>query len=179
MAMIRKSFELAMQKGRIGEVYVKNWLERKGYIVYMPATNGAHAFDMMAIKDKAKCVALDIKCKARMNKFNATGINQNHFETYKAFQDKHNMPFWLVFVDEAEKLVYGNAIHTLEKGHRAKDGQYPMLISGGKIRLWSLEQMIYICNLDDAVAAELAGLSQRNYAYTNSNSISQLSLGVR
>ena len=75
------NFKKALEKGAMGEKIIKDFLEEKGWIVYQPFAGKAHAFDMLAIKDKKKAIALDIKAKSRLDFIEATGINTKHFET--------------------------------------------------------------------------------------------------
>lgn len=168
MAMTRANFDIAKDKGEIGEGIVRGYLEKAGWVVYQPMTQGAHCFDMMCIKDKRSSVAFDIKAKARMNAWAATGVNQRHFDEYKAFSDKHNMPFWIVFVDEGMAQVYGNTLDELEKPRTVDGNDYPMIkkFTGQPlIRLWPLFAMKVIQNLTADEAAALARLNQRSYAF--------------
>lgn len=166
--MIHKSFDKSLEKGSIGEAIIKTMLEAKGWIIYQPSTEGAHAFDMLSIKDKKQCIAIDVKAKSRMNKYPATGINQKHFENYAYFSENHNMPFWLFFVDEMQKEIYGNELQILEE-KRILDGiEYPKIINASnnqQIRLYPLEAMKHIAYLSDADVQKLKDLSQRSYEY--------------
>ena len=165
--MTHRNFETAMQKGEVGERIVQALLERKGWIVYRPETSGAHCFDMLCIKDKRIATAFDVKAKSRMNKFPATGVNQKHFEEYKRFSDRHLMEFWIVFVDEGQRTIYGNSLQRLEI-ERVVDGKsYPwvMPVSGG-IRLWPLEAMRHIARLDDDSVRDLTRFNQRSHEYS-------------
>lgn len=170
--MTRASFDFHKQKGAYAEQIIKNMLESKGYVVYMPCTDAAHSFDIMAIKDKRSCVALDIKAKARMNNIPATGVNGEHYDTYKKFSVQHNMPFWIVFVDEMEKSIYGNTIEELDKEYddikSMYPGKYPRRINtkyGKELVLWHLNQMKHIANLPNDDAFRLMKLSSRSYDY--------------
>ena len=58
-----------VKKGNIGEKIIQQYLEGKGWKVYKPFTKGAHWFDMLACKNKAKVIAIDVKTKARFNKW--------------------------------------------------------------------------------------------------------------
>lgn len=168
MAMTRASFEQALRKGAVGEQIVREWLEVKGFVVYQPLTDGAHAFDMMAIQNKKLVIALDVKAKAAMNKWPATGVDVNALRVYKEFMNRHNMPFFIAFVDERKREVYGNWISVLEKLRIVGGIKYPRVIEnkyGKQIRLWPLEAMKLIAKLDEAKAQELRQLSQRNYQY--------------
>lgn len=161
--MTQKSFEGRLAKGEAGELIVRAHLERKGWIVYKPHTDGAHAFDILAIFQKKKAIAMDVKSKCRMNFYPATGIDQRHFEEYTAFSEKHRMPFWVVFVDEGLRTVYGNVLSQLEVPRVVDGKQYPLML--GKIRLWPLEAMKRIANLEEGAALQLSSLSQRNYEF--------------
>jgi hypothetical protein len=170
--MTQQSFDFHRQKGEYAERIIKTMLESKGYVVYMPCTDGAHAFDIMAIKDKSCCVALDIKAKARMNNLLATGVNQSSYDTYKEFSHRHNMPFWIVFVDEMEKRIYGNTIDELDKDYEDLQSNYPAKYPrkiqtrfGKQIVLWHLGQMKHISELPDDDAIRLMEMSKRSYDY--------------
>lgn len=166
--MTQPSFERAMEKGAAGEAIVRAMLEAKGWVVYQPQTKGPHQFDMLCIKDKNAAIAFDVKAKARMNWAACTGINQTHFDEYDRFSARHNMPFWVVFVDERLGRIYGNSLTELERPVVVDGISYPhkMQTKFGKLlRLWSLSSMKDIAPLDEAAAAHLAGLSQRNHDY--------------
>lgn len=134
-------------------------------------TDGAHAFDMLAIQNKERAVAIDVKAKARLNNWRATGINQRHFETYQAFSIRHSMPFWLFFVDECERKIYGNRLDEIEKPKAYDGGLWPQVkrFRGVETRVWHLDQMLIIADIDEAIAAELAAHSQRSHDYAPSN----------
>ncbi len=168
MVMTRPSFDTALKKGAAGEVIVKGLFERKGWVVYRPETEGPHQFDILAIKDKVSAVAVDVKTKSRMNWYPATGVNQSHFEEYSRFSKKHLMPFWIIFVDEKQKTIYGNTISELEKPRCVDRRNYPFIMvlkCGTQIRLWPLEAMETIATIDNNTATILTNLSQRSYGY--------------
>ena len=167
--MTRPSFEQALVKGAMGERIVRAVLEGAGWVVYQPMTEGAHAFDMLSIKDKDRAIAIDVKAKARMTYYHATGVNLKHFEQYKAFSERHNMPFWIIFVDEGMGAIYGNEIAELEQERRSEDGRvYPITKTdkyGKQQRLWALEGMRTIRTLSEEEINYLKHVSQRNYEY--------------
>jgi hypothetical protein len=167
METTRKNFSVALAKGEYGEKIVRAILEEKGFVVYKPYTEGAHAFDVLAIKDKKKCIAIDVKAKARRNAYPDTGINLSHYKTYCEFSDTHKMPFWLVFVDEAMGQIYGNTIEELDK-KRAENGRnYPLLWEGKNSTTiyWPLSAMLVFRKLSDVDIDTLKQLSQRNHEY--------------
>lgn len=166
--MTQISFSQALAKGAVGERIIKKIMEAKGWITYQPTTeNKAHTFDMMAIKGKKIAIALDVKAKGRMNKWRATGVNQRHFDEYAAFSEKHSMDFYIIFVDEMLGKIYGNSISNLEKPMIAENTQWPWVMRAGKskIRLWHLDQMTDICDLEQADIDELKSLNQRKHDF--------------
>lgn len=166
--MIRRSFETALAKGALGETVVRELLESRGWVVYQPVTTGPHQFDMLCIKDKKRAIAFDVKAKARMNWFPCTGVNQKHFEEYRQFSERHRMPFWLVFVDEAQRQIYGNTIEELERPREVQGRKFPWLMvtkKGAQLRLWPLEAMRQISPITVEQAEALSAYNQRSYAY--------------
>lgn len=168
--MTPTNFEVALLKGSVGEAIVRTYLEARGWVVYQPMTEGAHCFDMLSIKGKRNAIALDIKAKARLNKFPATGVNERHFQEYKAFSEKHSMPFWIVFVDEGMRKIYGNTLEELEKP-KFEDGRNYPLLPNWKVptRLWPLSAMKLIADLNDEEVYRLSQHNQRNYSYQPSH----------
>lgn len=163
MATTRANFDTAKAKGEFGERIVRRWLEQRGFVVYKPETEGAHAFDALAIKNKQRCIALDVKAKARRNLYKDTGISERHYQTYAQFSQRHKMPFWVVFVDEMQGTIYGNTLGALNEPKNVDGVDYPMRL--GETRFWPLENMIQIHELTYEEQEKLARLSQRNYAY--------------
>lgn len=156
MAQNRKSFEIALKKGEIGEKIVVDLLEKKGWIVYTPFTKGkAHYFDILATFNKENAIAVDVKTKARLNKWAAQGIDIRHYEQYLAFMNNHNVPFYLVFVDDKCGDVHLADIKNL------KNPIYP----NRKIIAWRLSEMKYIMNIGEEKVRELSKYDQRNYEF--------------
>ena len=71
-----------VKKGDIGERIVKDLLEKKGYSVYKAITEKAHAFDFLAIKGKKQLLFVEVKTKAKTNKWPATGLDIRHWNEY-------------------------------------------------------------------------------------------------
>jgi len=166
MATTPKSFDVAMAKGEYGERIVRRILESNGFIVYKPNTPGAHAFDVLAIKDKQRCIAMDVKAKARRNKYADTGIDVRHYNIYLSFSQTHLMPFWVVFVDEMMGKIYGNTLDELDKKRTVDGINYPMEYGGNNgTRYWPIEAMRVFYSLTTEDKQALAELSQRNHEY--------------
>jgi len=171
MAMTRLNFNDKPQakKGAVGERIVKTFLESKGFCCYLPATEGAHAFDFLAIKDKKQCIALDVKSKARRNYYADTGIDIRHFNTYKDFAVRHNMRFFLCFIDEMIGKAYGNWLHLLQEEKEVGGKRYPSLEY--QIIYFPLASMRLVKILNDSEINELKNYSTRthDYIYENRN----------
>lgn len=169
METIQKSFKQAMKKGYIGEEIVREYLESQQYQCFSPETEGAHPFDKLAVNVlKNKVIALDVKTKTSRNKYKDTGIDERHFQLYKNISEQHNMEFFVIFVDEISRTVYGNKLTELEKPKTIGNKLYPSIEpckNGVQIRYWSLESMKFICKISDEDAERMKELSQRNYDY--------------
>jgi hypothetical protein len=76
------------------------------------------------------------------------------------------MPFWIIFVDEMQKTIYGNTLDNLEKPVKTKTRSYPSTINNGNIRIWSLLSMKHIADLSEDQCNNLKLLNQRNSAYS-------------
>lgn len=163
--------KIQVQKGNVGEQIVFKLLEDKGYVVYRPITEKAHAFDNLAIKDKKTVMIAEVKTKARRNNYYDTGINLSHYEEYKYIYDTYKIPVFIFFVDEMEKTIYGNYLDILEKPYNfiARDNyrscNYPLI--QGNIIYFNLDKMKVLCELENNVSEQLKNLSTRNYKYIN------------
>jgi hypothetical protein len=157
MAMNRQSFEIALKKGEAGEQIIRDYLERRGWVVYFPFTkNRAHYFDMLATKNKEKVIAIDVKTKARLNKWAAQGINKKSYDEYMKFVDSTNVPFYIVFVDDKLGDVHAQDIKRLTRPIRVND----------KILAWLLSDMKFLFNIGPENIRLLSGYDQRNYDFT-------------
>ena len=75
--------KIETKKGNIGENIIKNFLEKKDYLVYKCITEKSHFFDNIIFKTNEQPRMIEIKTYARRNFFPDTGINYNHYLTYK------------------------------------------------------------------------------------------------
>lgn len=156
-----------VKKGNIGEDIVKSVLENKGYIIYKCITDGAHAFDFLAIKDKKVFLIAEVKSKARFNKFDATGIDERSYNEYVFIYENVGIDVILFFVDEhpKEERIYCQRLSVLMAAKTVKNITYPNKnISKGKI-VFSLSDMVSVCKLNELQLAELRKHSTRNYEY--------------
>jgi hypothetical protein len=151
-----KSFEIALKKGDIGEKIIQEYLENKGWIVYRPFTkNKAHYFDILCTFEKEKVLAIDVKTKARFNKWEAQGINVKSYNEYINFIKTTNVPFFLFFIDDKNGDVHIADVTKLD------EPIYPTY----NIIAWHLSKMKFIFNIGIEAINELSKFDQRNYNY--------------
>lgn len=155
------------QKGNIGEQIVQDFLEGKGFVCYRPVTEKAHPFDFLAIKDKTIAIAAEVKTKALMNKWKATGFNLSSYKDYSRFSKNHNMLIFIFFVDENMKQIYGNWLHELEKPCIVSGTAFPHVFryNGQDVIIFPFQNMRYIADLTEETAKQLQELSTRSYGY--------------
>lgn len=156
MGMTQKSFETALKKGELGEQIVREWLEKRGWVVYFPFTKDrAHYFDMFATKNKEQAVAIDVKTKARFNNFAAQGIDLRAYKQYMNFVEKTKVKFYVVFVDDKCGDVHACEIAKMTK----------CIHVGQNIIAWYLKDMWKLFKISEAQIQELSQYDQRNYKY--------------
>jgi Holliday junction resolvase-like predicted endonuclease len=149
-------FQKALKKGDIGEDIVTEFLEKKGWIIYRPFTKDkAHYFDMLCTLNKEKVIVIDVKTKARLNKWAAQGINIKSYNEYLNFIEMTKVNFYLIFVDDKNGQVYLADLITL------KNPIYP----NSKIIAWKLDDMKYLFTISDKDIERLSKYDQRNYEF--------------
>jgi len=155
------------KKGLIGEEIVQKALEARGYVVYKPITEKAHGFDFLAVKDKQVFIIAEVKSKARMNKFKATGIDGRHFEDYMRIWKKYSIDIIIFFVDEhpEEERIYCQKLSELIRPRVIEGVSYPNSKIAAGIVLFSLAHMKHVAYLDKAQIQNLRNNSTRNYDY--------------
>lgn len=154
-----RNFEIALIKGNIGEEIVTEFLQKKGWIVYRPYTkNKAHYFDMLCTFNKEKTIAIDVKTKARLNKWNAQGINKKAYLEYLNFVEKTKVKFYLIFVDDKSGEVHLADITKLD------DPIYP----NENIIAWNLDKMQYLFTISKDDILRISKYDQRNYEFNPS-----------
>ncbi len=159
--------KITVKKGNIGEEIVKNALERRGYSVYKSVTNGAHPFDLLAVKNKREFVIAEVKTKARLNKFKATGIDARHYDDYFHVMEKHNIDVVICFVDEhpEEERIYCQKLSRLAAEYEEDGVSYPNFSIIKGIVLFPLSKMVTIENLTSETVLKLKEVSTRNHDY--------------
>ena len=156
-----------VQKGNVGERIVRQHLESLGLICYLPATDGAHGFDILAQKNKLNTIACEVKTKEMLDKWPVTGFNQSVFEGYRTLWEMHRIPVRFYFVDAELHEIYGNDLKELEKPYVAENGYtYPFVMrkNGRAVRLYHYDTMKVIKELTDDEVAEIRMLTNKSYS---------------
>lgn len=159
--------KIQVKKGNIGEDIVRINLEAKDYVVYKCITPKAHAIDYLAIKDKKNFLFIEIKSKARLNKYEATGIDLKNYNEYKTILQNGSIDIILFFVDEhpKQRCVYCQSLKVLMENKTIEGIKYPNFeIVKDKV-LFHLKDMKKVCDLDDVQLEELKRYSTRKYEY--------------
>jgi hypothetical protein len=151
-----KNFEIALKKGNIGEDIVSKYLENKGWIIYRPFTKDkAHYFDMLCTYNKEKVIAIDVKTKARLNKWNAQGIDIRHYKEYLNFIEITKVNFYLIFVDDKTGEVH------LAELSKLNNPIYP----NKQIIAWNVNDMRYLFSISENDINNLSQYDQRSYKF--------------
>lgn len=154
-----------VHKGNVGERLVRQLLERDGWVVYGPETQGPHAFDRLAVKNKETIAIIEVKTKAKLTYYNATGFNTKHFMEYLKIKEKYGVEVFVYFVDEELGKIYGAPLSVLSQPMVGKDNkQYPMELRSGQT-VFSMELMQEVRRLTAEEIAEIKSLTFRNSAY--------------
>jgi hypothetical protein len=143
------------KKGLLGEEIVRDILRNKGWITYKPDAGKAHYFDILATKNKESIIAIDVKTKARFNKWAAQGIDLRHYNEYMSFVKKTLIPFYLIFVDDKTGEIHAANLNNL------KNEFYPR----PNIIAWPLSEMVKIGSIDIDLIEQLSLYDTRKYSF--------------
>ena len=156
----------ALEKGDYGEILVKQFLEKKDYVIYQPVTAAPHPIDMIACRRGVVALGVEVKTNAACRKYPETGIDYYQYEHYNRFSAAASIPILLVFVDEERGEIYGNYLHELDKPTVYKGMNYPKTIghTGGAnvTRYFPLCNMIHLRQLSLNEVNLLKRLSQKH-----------------
>jgi len=151
------------KKGNIGEEIISELLEFKGWNVYRPNNNNtSHLIDIIAIKNNTT-IAVDVKTKARFNKFNAQGINFNHYEKYKQYMIENNHNVYVFFIDDKIGDIHLLDLKNEPNGIVFQEKKYPYTL----IKRWNLDDLIFVKNINNQNTINiLSDYDERNYDFT-------------
>jgi hypothetical protein len=163
---------ISFTKGSVAEQEVVAYLEKRGYRVYRAVTPGCHPFDFLAISPSNRVYIVECKAKASRNYYPDTGIDEKHYNTYKALSDALGVDVILIFVDEKQGSVYGNRLSVLDTPrwieHEGRVIRYPLTeqyTNGVRIRYFPICAMLHLFNLAPTTQRRLITLSNRSYDY--------------
>ncbi len=115
---------LSDQIGDIGEIIVRNYFKKKGWVVYGQAFKGAAPVDGYAtrfVEGKADVIAFEVKTYPRRFSYPKTGIDIADFYTYREIS--YAVPLTILFVDPFEKCIYALPFRDNHEKGRFEDGK--------------------------------------------------------
>lgn len=149
-----------VKKGNIGELLVKEFLEKNGFTLYSPVTEGSHKVDYFAHSEKEKnVICAEVKTKRRMAFHERTGFNYSNYLHYKELYEKHKIPTYIFFVDDFEKCIYGQWLHKLGEGVVMGTGWNEVIV-------WDLNLMDKKRELTESEVLEISKYTKENYDYS-------------
>ncbi|MBQ6738869.1 MAG: hypothetical protein IJP96_05185 [Synergistaceae bacterium] len=106
--------KIEVKKGDYGENIVQRHFEKQGYLIYKSISDGAHPFDFLCVNNK-ETFFVEVKTKAKRNKYPDTGFNLRHYKIYKEYCERESKRMYICFVDPVLNKVYGNFLDILDK----------------------------------------------------------------
>jgi len=153
--------------GEKGEEIAAKRLEKVGYTVAQFTRGISHPVDIVAYK-RNKMTFFEIKTKAKMKYYDATGIDEADHETYTKLAEDYGVPVIILFVDYLTGSIYGGNIKDMQQ-HK----KIPRLKANGKenrkvdLIVYDLTRMKEFCKLTEEEILELESLSNSNYKHVN------------
>lgn len=153
--------------GDYGEKLVTDFLRERNCVFYRPdvESSSPHLCDGFITKNFKLLTAADIKTKPRRKKFPDTGIDYRHYIRYKQITEENNINFYLFFVDDVCKAIYGNYLRVLDNPCISNGIAYPieeLTKYGNIIRYYPLSVMQVIRKLTNDEISELKRLRGDN-----------------
>lgn len=172
---------LRTEKGHLGEDIIKNLLIKSPKVaaLYQPADiTTAHPFDLIVDLVGGNQILVDVKTYASRSLYRDTGINISHKEMYLQKQREYRKPFFIIFVDDLERRIYGGYLNNLlvpyttdpRRGERGRSSiDYPSIetCGNGKKIYFSLDSMTHLAQLSDYNIKVLSTFSTGAYRYLN------------
>lgn len=159
--------QITTKKGIVGERIANDFLIKQGWTLYS-AKEQRHQVDFIAMKKNKTCM-IEVKCKARRNKYPDTGFNYSQYVEYKNQIELTKLPLFVFFVDEQLKQIYYCNLTEESKPKERNGITYPLIYNSdtkGKIIFFYQPDMKVLCNLSERDVLEIKGLSSRNYDYS-------------
>jgi hypothetical protein len=157
-------------KGDIGELIIDNFLIDQDYHIFSPLKNQSHIFDRYALNiKKNKHFYFDVKTKARLNNWEAQGVNEDAYLKYLEVSEKLNVPFWIFFIDENNGEIHAADIIKIKE----KLFYIPMKKeSKVKIVAWYLRDMHYVGKIENTdLLKKIASYNTRSYPISQTQTI--------
>lgn len=140
-----------MERGRIGEAWVREYLEASAMHVYAPGAVGRHPIDFFVVG--ADCVpwACDVKTYPRRAFFQDTGIDAADWKKYADIA--LNVPVRVFFADAFERCVYSVEVPGTGPNVKESGGKVYVPLSSARFEFCLTEERVrVISSLDTGVS---------------------------
>ena len=154
--------KVEVKKGNIGEELVDEYLHKKGVLTYSCKLQGPHTFDRLCIIN-SQIFIIDVKCKPSRNYYPDSGFDIITYNKYKEIIKENNLDFFIFFVDEKSKQIYGSTLDKLEKSIKVGRKTYPS--RENEIIYFPLQNMKKICRISEENSQRIKRYNTRNYSY--------------
>ena len=124
--------------GDIGEDMIKDYLEKKGYIIYKPISNCSHPIDIISFNNTDSMSFNEVKVKPRRWRYNDTGVDLRSWRRYVKLINEYKTNLNIYFIDEYENCIYSIFLNDIYK-----NGQYKVSTTD-QIVYFDLEQTQFI-----------------------------------
>lgn len=96
-----------------GEELVMCHLIKEGYTVYAPSSS-FHNFDLV-VAGKGWIYLADVKTGQSRKFYPDFSVKYSSYQNYTMLSEKHNIPFFIYFVDVERNVIFGNWLTELSK----------------------------------------------------------------
>ena len=157
--MSRGSFLNRKRFAQVGEGLIYHLLVSNHYTVYQH-DNSQHPIDMIAFDRNNHPLAVEVKIRSRLNKYNGFGISLRHYKTYLNFQHKTNISVVIFFINYDEGVVYGNYLNELAKPtvEFTNNGVIEYPVKTARFIIFSCENMREVARISDILTDNVKNL---------------------
>ena len=154
------------KKGEIGEGIIINMIKNSypNYdILKHSIKDKAHWIDIIIMNKKNNDIRfVEVKTKARMNKFPMTGIDLKHYKEYLKLYLKTKIEILIYFIDDKIGNIY---LLPISKAIELENQDKYKTFKNGEIICWFLDDMKYIKKISENKIKELTKYDERNYEF--------------
>jgi hypothetical protein len=168
-----------VKMGEAGALLIFEFLTVRGVQCYKPAFPGPHKIDWMGFATKPFLgyigpLGIEAKTKRHRDNWPDTGPETYHYKRYREVSE--TMPVLMCFCDTAQRYIYGNYLHILDKPRRAmafvsKWMEYKNISlpfdypTEGEFHCWHLADMVPFRKLTGAECINIERFETRSEVY--------------